>query len=145
MRLAWYTKYHMIEPKVCFFHCTTVLHLSYGLSVWGTSNAGYLSKLALQQNKVVRAITFSDFYAHTSPLFKSLNTLQIKVLFNHKICSLMWDFDHHSLPDSLASIFTRRIEIHNCNLREKKKMCTLHIALIIDMDTIPSLTADHCY
>ena len=95
-------------------------HLSYGISVWGTSNAGYLSKLALQQ-KVVRAITFSDFYAHTSTIFKSLNILKIKDIFNHKIGSLMWDFYHHSLPDSLASIFTRRDEIHNRNHRGKNK------------------------
>ena len=96
-------------------------HLSYGLSVWGTSNDGYLSKLALQQKKVIRAITFSAFYAHTSPLFKSLNILKIKDLFNHKIGSLMWDFDHHSLPDSLASMFTRRDENHDRNHRDKNK------------------------
>ena len=50
-------------------------------------NDGYLSTMALQQKKVIRAITFSDFYAHTSPLFKSLNILKIKDLFNHKICT----------------------------------------------------------
>ena len=33
----------------------------------------------------------------------------------------MWDLDHHSLPDSLASMFTRRDEIHNRNLRDKNK------------------------
>ena len=33
----------------------------------------------------------------------------------------MWDFDHHSLPDSLASMFTRRDEIQNRNLRDKNK------------------------
>ena len=39
------------------------------------------------------------------------------------------DFDHHSLPDSLALIFTRRDEIHNRNLRDKKKnkVYTAHI------------------
>ena len=95
--------------------------LSYGLSVWGTSNDEYLSKLALHQKKGIRATTFSDFCAHTSPLFKSLNVLKIKDLFNHKIGSLMWDFDHHSLPDSLASMFTRRDEIHNRNLRDQNK------------------------
>ena len=33
----------------------------------------------------------------------------------------MWDFDHHSLPDSLASMFTRREEIHNRNVRDQSK------------------------
>ena len=91
-------------------------------------NNGYLSKLALEQKKVVRAITFLDFYAHTSPLFKSLNILKIKDLFIHKIGSLMWDFDHHSPPDSLASMFTRRDKIHNRKLRDrnKNKLYTAH-------------------
>ena len=120
--------------------------LSYGLSVWGTSNDGYLSKFGLKQKKIIRAVTFSDFYAHTSPLFKSLNILKIKDLFNHNISSLMWDFDHHSLPDSLPSMFTRRDEIHNRNLRDKNKIkSALHIVLIIDIDATRSHIADHCY
>ena len=96
-------------------------HLSYGLSVWGTSNEDQLSKLMLLQKKIIRAITFSDFYAHTSPLFKDLNILKIRELYSHKIGSLMWDFDHNTLPNSLSSLFIRRDEIHNRNLRDKDK------------------------
>ena len=33
----------------------------------------------------------------------------------------MWVFDHHLLPDSLASMFTRREEIHTLNLRDTNK------------------------
>ena len=111
------TKSVLLSLYFSLFHS----HLSYGLSVWGTSNAGYLSKLALQQKKVIRAITFSDFYAHKPKYLKSLNILKIEELFYHKIGSLMWDFDHHSLPDSLASLFKRRDEIHNRNLRDQNK------------------------
>ena len=110
------TKSVLLSLYFSLFHS----HLSYGLSIWGTSNDAYLSKLALLQKKIVRAITFSDFYAHTSPLFKSLNILKIKDFSNHKIGSLMSDFYHHSLPDSLASMFTRRHEIYNRNLRDNK-------------------------
>ena len=55
----------------------------------------------------------------------------------------MWDLDHHSLPDSLASMFTRRDEIHNRNLRDKTKInSTPRIVLIIEMDMTRSHTAD---
>ena len=47
-------------------------HLSYGLSVWGKSNDCYLSKIALLQKK---AITFSGFKVHSTPIIKSLNIL----------------------------------------------------------------------
>ena len=33
----------------------------------------------------------------------------------------MWDFYHHSPPASLASMFTRRDEVNNRNLRDKNK------------------------
>ena len=33
----------------------------------------------------------------------------------------MWVFNHHSLPDSLAEMFTRRDKIHNRNLLDKNK------------------------
>ncbi len=96
-------------------------HLTYGLSVWGKSNDGYLSKLYLLQKKILRAITFSDYNAHTAPIFKNLNVLKMQDLFNYKTLSLMWDFDHDKLPRSLAMLFTRREEIHDRNLRDKNK------------------------
>ena len=96
-------------------------HLSYGLLLWGKSNDRYLSKISLLQKKVIRAITFSDFKAHTAPIFKNLNILELKDLLSYETISLMWDFDHNTLPISLASLFTLRKEIHNRDLRDKDK------------------------
>ena len=96
-------------------------HLCYGLSVWGTSNERSMSKLYILQKKVIRAITFSDFNAHTAPLFKNLNILNLKDLFKYKTMSLMWDFDNNALPKSLSSLFSRREEVHDRNLRDKNK------------------------
>ena len=111
------TKDILVSLYFSLFHS----HLSYGLSVWGTSNEGYLAKLGLLQKKIIRSITFSDFYAHTSPLFKDLNILKIKDLYSHKIGSLMWDFYHNTIPDTLSRLFTRRNVIHTRNLRDKNK------------------------
>ena len=123
MRLAWHTKYATIAPKVCYFHCTSAFstHTSTMVYLYGVLAITDTFQNWLYKKTVIREIKCSDFYAHTSPLFKSLEILKIKDLFNHKIGSLMWDFDHQSLPDSLASMFTRRDEIHNRNLRDKNK------------------------
>ena len=48
-------------------------HLAYGLPVWGSANLALTQKLFILQKKAIRAITFSDFRAHTTPLFKDLN------------------------------------------------------------------------
>ncbi len=73
-------------------------HLSYGLSIWGKSNDCVLSKLCLLQKKIVRAIAFADFKAHSAPILKNLGILKIKDLFKYKTISLMYDFDHNNLP-----------------------------------------------
>ena len=103
-------------------------HLSYGLSVWGKSNDNYLSKLYLLQKKIIRAITYSEFNAHSAPLFKNLYILRIKDLFDFKTASLIWDFDHNTLPNSLVTLFSWRDDVHNRNLRDsnKNKLYTAH-------------------
>ncbi len=99
------------------FHC----HLSYGLSVWGNSDMSHLSKVFILQNKFLWAITFSNFSAHTAPIFKKLGILPINELIHYKIVSLMWDFDHGLLLSPLFILFTRRSELHNRNLRDGDK------------------------
>ena len=96
-------------------------HLSYGLSVWGTTNKCYLSKISIIQKKVIRAITYSDFDAHTAPILKNLGILALNELIDYKIISLMWDYEHNTLPNSLAACFIRRNEIHCRNLRDTNK------------------------
>ncbi len=110
------TKSVLLSLYFSLFHS----HLSYGLSIWGTSNNEYMSKLDLLQKRIVRSITFSDFSAHSSPIFKQLNILKVNDLYNYKIASLMWDFDHIMLPYSLTSLFTRRNVVHNRNLCDQK-------------------------
>ena len=96
-------------------------HLSYGLSVWGKSNDCYLSKLCLLQQKIVHAITFSDFKAHSTPILKKLGILEIKDLFKYNTTSLMLDFDQNNFPKSLSSLFLRRNDVHHRNLSDNNK------------------------
>ena len=74
-------------------------HLSYGLPVWGSANQTLIQKNFLLQKKAIRAITFSDFRAHTSPIFKDINTLKVNDLFQYQVSSIMWDYDHKYPPE----------------------------------------------
>ena len=71
--------------------------------------------------KIVRAITFSDFKANSAPILKNVGILAIKDLFNYKTMSLMYDFDHNNLPKSLSTLFLRRNDVHDRNLRDNNK------------------------
>ena len=92
-------------------------HLSYGLPVWGQSKQIYLDRIKKIQKKAIRAITFSDNRAHTSPLFKNLKILNVTDLIKLKIASLLWDLDKNTLPHSLSTYFTKANLMHEQNTR----------------------------
>ena len=95
-------------------------HLSYGIPVWGKCDSMYSNKLLLIQKKIVRAISFSKFSAPSKPLFKDLNILRFEDIFKSQMASLMWDYDHGNLPESLNTLFTRRSDVHSLNLRNTR-------------------------
>ena len=105
---------------ISLYHSLFQSHLSYALAVWGSCSTSLLNKLHILQKKVVRAISFSD-------IFKNLGILKIQDMFTYKTISLMWDYDHNLLPNSLAALFVRRNKIHNKNLCDKSKNKKLHI------------------
>ena len=80
-------------------------HLNFGLSVWGQAHEMYLQKIRSIQNKVLRKITNVEYDTHISEIYKQANVLKLNDLFNTKIMSLMWDFDHNILPDNLNKFF----------------------------------------
>ena len=87
-------------------------HLTYGLPVWGNADRIYLDKVIKKQKMAIRAISFADFNAHTTPLFKQLDILSFPDLYQHKLASLLWDLDHDELPTSLTELFSKRNEAH---------------------------------
>ena len=90
-------------------------HLSYGLPVWGQSKQIYLDRIKKIQKKAIRAITFSDNRAHSSPLFKNLKILNVTDLIKLKIASLLWDLDKKTLPHSLSTYFIKANLVHEQN------------------------------
>ena len=83
----------------------------------GCAKQALIQKLFIVQKKAIRAITFSDFRAHTSPIFKDINVLKVKDLFQYQVSSIMWDYDHNTLPKSLNSLFTKTTTTHSYRTR----------------------------
>jgi len=99
------------------YHSLFSSHLSYGLAVWGNADLIYLDKISKLQKRAVRAITFADYRASSLPILKKLEILSVKDLFEYKVSSLMWDFDHNTLPPSLATQFSRKNTLHSHQTR----------------------------
>ena len=65
-------------------------YLIYCVEVWGNTCDSYLEPLILKQKQCIRTITFSQFKAHTEPLFQELNILSFHKLVIHRISLLMY-------------------------------------------------------
>ena len=56
-------------------------------------------------------------HTSTSTNFFDLNILNVEDLIYYQISSLMWDFDHNSLPSSLRDNFKRANTVHHYKTR----------------------------
>ena len=65
-------------------------------------------------------MTFSDFKAHSEPLFKKLKILKVKDNIFLQNCLFVHDFYHCNLPKSFNKIFTKIEHTHNNVTRNAK-------------------------
>ena len=87
--------------------------MTYGIPVWGNADRNNIQRLETLQKKAIRAITHSDYNAHSKPIFKDLQLLSFDDSFKYKVASLMWDFDHDNLPSAFSTLFSKRNNDHD--------------------------------
>ena len=69
------------------------------------------------QKKVIRLITFSEFNAHTSPLFFQLKLLKLQDHIKLQTLYFMHQFFIGKLPKIFDSFFIKTSDKHNVNTR----------------------------
>ena len=76
-------------------------HLQYSILAWGF----YADRLFKLQKRAMRIITNSKYNAHTEPLFKKLNLLQLRDIFTLKIVKLFYKVKTKTLPEYFQEMF----------------------------------------
>ena len=81
---------HYVNVKILvqLYHAIILPFLSYCCIVWGNTYDHNIKPLQRMQKKVICLITFSDFDAHTSPLFFHIK-LQTLYFMHHFLCLKM--------------------------------------------------------
>ena len=76
---------HYVPKAILMLLYNTLIlpHITYCLEIWGNTYATSLQPILLLQKKIACLITFSDFHAHSDPLFRQLGILDI-----YKLCKL---------------------------------------------------------
>ena len=86
--------------------------LSYGVSVWGLTHPTILDPIVMLQKKVVRAITFQDKHAHSTPLFFQLKTLKLFDIHSLHLLCFVYDCIKGQSLACFGEIFTPLQSMH---------------------------------
>ena len=86
-----------IYPKhilLTIYNCLFILHVNFGSLVWGTT----IERISKLQKKAIRTITHNHYIAHTEPLMKKLNLLNVSDMFSLTILKFLLKLSHDDLP-----------------------------------------------
>ena len=100
------------------YHAIFASHLMYGAQVWTPELLSISEKISRLQKNAARIMTFSEFKAHSEPLFKQLEILKFTDNITLYNCILVHDYLHGNLPDAFFETFKRINETHNHSTRQ---------------------------
>ena len=92
-------------------------YISYGLVAWGQAVNTYLNKIVTLQKQVLCLMYFSDYKAHSAPLFVNSGILPIKLLYFKSVASLLHDIANLRAPPNISDLFTRSSQPHAYSIR----------------------------
>ena len=87
----------------CLYYAHIYPHLTYCNPVWSQTYPCHMSQINVLHKKIIRIITNSDFNAHTQPLFKQLNILNLSDLSKLILTSLIYKRVHTDNPNTQSS------------------------------------------
>ena len=92
-------------------------YLLYGIRLWGNTYQKHVKKLESVQKRAVRAIMGAKYNDPSTPLFKILNILKLKDLYELQTIHFVYDFVNLFLPRPLLNVHTYHGNIHRHNTR----------------------------
>ena len=71
----------------------------------------------MKQNNILRNMTFSNYDAQVSPIYKRLNFFKAQDIFKLELAKLMHKFHDGLLPSIYNGLFQRSSDLHDFNTR----------------------------
>ena len=120
---------HKLPTSILFTLYNTLIYpyLQYCNIAWAPQQSNYIDKLFILQKKALRVVCKTQWDAHTTPLFKSLNTLKIQDVTKLQTGCFMYKAMNNQLPPLFADYFTLNCNIHNYFTRQSEKIHTFAI------------------
>ena len=106
-------RHYAPDEILSIYHALFSSHLKFGSQVWGQTNNLHVQKIIKIQKKALRIISFSEFRAHTSPLFKEHTILKFQDHIVLENCLLIHDFLNNKLPECFDDYFINTENSYN--------------------------------
>ena len=100
------------------YHAIFSSHIMYGSQVWTTKLISVSEKIYRLQKAAMRIMTFSEFRAHSEPLFKKLEILKFQDSIVVNNCSFVYDYLNNKLPGSFINTFIRTDDLYKYKTRQ---------------------------
>ena len=89
--------------------------------MWGLTDPTILDCLFRFQKRVVRAISFKERYAHSTPLFYKLKLLKLFDIRTLNLLSLVYECQNNQSNQPFDDFFNPLYSVHNYNTRQAFK------------------------
>ena len=99
-------------------------HLTYGITLWGSTYNTHKKKLVIMQKRTIRIIENVKYNEHTNPLFIKAGILKLDDIYIVEVLKVVFKYLQGSLPLPLTKLFTLNTEIYE---RETRQRGDLHI------------------
>ena len=94
------------------YHAIFSSHILYGSQVWTPKLISVADRISRLQKTAMRIMSFSEFKAHSEPLFKKLQILKFRDSIAVNNCSFVYDYFHQNLPRSFTNTFFRADDLY---------------------------------
>ena len=112
-------RHYVPDPELKnIYHAIFSSHILYGSQVWTSKLISVSDKISRLQKAAMRIMTFSEFRAHSEPLFKKLEILKFSDSLTVNNCSFVYDYFNNNLPNSFKNTFLRTDDLHKYSTRQ---------------------------
>ena len=107
------------KTLILIYNSLAYTYFNYCICTWGGAPESILKPLKTLQNKITRIITFSDYKAHSDPLYFKLNILRLKDIYELKLAIMIHKI-HKGFKIDKTKNLTKIEHIHSHNTRLSK-------------------------
>ena len=109
--------YLSCKTKLTLYYTLIYPCITYFNSTWSSTYVSNLNRIYYLQKRAVRAITNSEYRAHTAPLFSKLEILDIFQINTLDTAKFMFRCHNNLLPPLFRNLFMTNSQVHRYHTR----------------------------